>query len=164
MQYGGLNTPMDITACAASFVLRPLDLPRLPLCVLPSQGYAKIMQVLGSNVAAFLTNLNNLHLHMSMGWPSMKPPSFRVEEVCILRGGGGGAGNGGGRLGDRSGSEVWWALVWRGRRTWAPCMHDTSDMPGARLFRRPPRPSYNAGRVLRHPIRHAPSPPRHPAR
>jgi hypothetical protein len=89
MQYGGLNTPMDITACAASFALRPLDLPRLPLCVLPSQGYAKIMQVLGSNVAAFLTNLNNLHLHMSMGWPSMKPPSFRVEEVCILRGGGG---------------------------------------------------------------------------
>lgn len=45
------------------------------------QGYAKLMQVLGSNVAEFLQNLNNLHLHLSMGWPSMMSPSFRCEQV-----------------------------------------------------------------------------------
>jgi hypothetical protein len=39
------------------------------------------MQVLGSNLASFLTNLNNLHLHLSVGWPSMRPPAFRCEQV-----------------------------------------------------------------------------------
>jgi hypothetical protein len=37
--------------------------------------------VLGSNLAEFLQNLNNLHLHLSMGWPSMVAPGFRCEQV-----------------------------------------------------------------------------------
>jgi hypothetical protein len=46
-----------------------------------TQGYTKLLHVLGSNVAEFLQNLNNLHLHLSMGWPSMMAPAFRCEEV-----------------------------------------------------------------------------------
>jgi hypothetical protein len=47
----------------------------------PQQGYTKLLHVLGSNVAEFLQNLNNLHLHLSMGWPSMQAPAFRCEAV-----------------------------------------------------------------------------------
>ncbi|KXZ51386.1 hypothetical protein GPECTOR_12g348 [Gonium pectorale] len=39
------------------------------------------MRSLGSNIAEFLANLNNLHLHLSMGFPSMVAPAFRVEQV-----------------------------------------------------------------------------------
>jgi hypothetical protein len=45
------------------------------------QGYTKLLHVLGSNLAEFLQNLNNLHLHLSMGWPSMVAPGFRCEQV-----------------------------------------------------------------------------------
>jgi serine/threonine protein kinase len=45
------------------------------------QGYTRLMQVLGPNLAAFLQNLNNLHLHLSMGWPAMVAPGFRCEDV-----------------------------------------------------------------------------------
>jgi len=47
----------------------------------PLQGYEKLLRVLGSNVAEFLSNLNNLHLHLTMGWPVMIAPAFRCEEV-----------------------------------------------------------------------------------
>jgi hypothetical protein len=56
----------------------PVPLRRRPVCC---QGYGRLMQVLGSNVAEFLQNLNNLHLHLSMGWPSMMSPSFRCEQA-----------------------------------------------------------------------------------
>jgi hypothetical protein len=46
-----------------------------------SEGYDSLLRVLGSNLAEFLENLNNLHLHMAVCWPAMKAPSFRCEEV-----------------------------------------------------------------------------------
>ncbi|GIL96581.1 hypothetical protein Vretimale_2365 [Volvox reticuliferus] len=45
------------------------------------QGYTRLLQSLGSNIAEFLANLNNLHLHLTMGFPSMVAPAFRVEKV-----------------------------------------------------------------------------------
>ncbi|GFR46278.1 hypothetical protein Agub_g7832 [Astrephomene gubernaculifera] len=45
------------------------------------QGYTRLMKSLGSNIAEFLANLNNLHLHLTMGFPSMVAPAFRVEQV-----------------------------------------------------------------------------------
>jgi len=39
------------------------------------------MQVLGPNLPTLLQNLNNLHLHLSMGWPAMVAPAFRCEDV-----------------------------------------------------------------------------------
>jgi hypothetical protein len=47
------------------------------------QGYTKLLSVLGSNVAEFLQNLNNLHLHLSYCWPGMVPPAFRCEQVRL---------------------------------------------------------------------------------
>jgi hypothetical protein len=51
-------------------------------------GYKKVLQRLGRNLVEFLTNLNNLHLHLSLGMPIM-PPDFRVEKVwdrgCVRR-------------------------------------------------------------------------------
>ncbi|EFJ46683.1 guanylyl and adenylyl cyclase family member [Volvox carteri f. nagariensis] len=51
------------------------------------QGYTRLLRSLGSNIAEFLANLNNLHLHLTMGFPSMVAPAFRVEQVtstCLL--------------------------------------------------------------------------------
>ena len=45
------------------------------------QGYTKLLQSLGSTIADFLSNLNNLHLHLSMGFPAMAPPGFKVGAV-----------------------------------------------------------------------------------
>lgn len=45
------------------------------------QGYTKLMSVLGANLAEFLQNLNNLHLHLSYCWPDMVAPAFRCEQV-----------------------------------------------------------------------------------
>lgn len=56
-----------------------------PLPLLP-QGYTKLLRSLGNNVAIMLSNLNNLHLHLTMGFPSMVAPAFRVEEVRHERG------------------------------------------------------------------------------
>ncbi|GLC52309.1 hypothetical protein PLESTB_000607500 [Pleodorina starrii] len=55
------------------------------------QGYTRLLRSLGANIAEwvvtgeegakFLANLNNLHLHLTMGFPSMVAPAFRVEQV-----------------------------------------------------------------------------------
>jgi guanylate cyclase soluble subunit beta len=45
------------------------------------QGYSKLLHCLGSNFIEFLRNLNNLHLHLSMSFEAMVPPSFRCEQV-----------------------------------------------------------------------------------
>lgn len=45
------------------------------------QGYDKVLLTLGSNLAQFLMNLNNLHLHLSMGMPAMSPPAFRCTHI-----------------------------------------------------------------------------------
>jgi hypothetical protein len=68
----------------------PLLTPALPLT--PPQGYDKLLNVLGSNIAEFLGNLNNLHLHMSVVWPAIAAPAFKVDKV--RRGSGGAAGAG----------------------------------------------------------------------
>jgi guanylate cyclase soluble subunit beta len=46
-----------------------------------AQGYDRVLMTLGSNLAQFLLNLNNLHLHLSMGMPAMSAPAFRVTEI-----------------------------------------------------------------------------------
>lgn len=45
------------------------------------QGYTRLLKVLGSNLAEFLQNLNDLHLHLQYCWPAMLAPAFRCEEV-----------------------------------------------------------------------------------
>lgn len=45
------------------------------------QGYSKLLRALGHNIVEFLINLNSLHLHLNVGWPSMRPPMFAVEQV-----------------------------------------------------------------------------------
>ncbi len=45
------------------------------------EGYDNMLRVLGSNIAEFLRNLNNLHMHMAVAWPAINAPSFRVENV-----------------------------------------------------------------------------------
>lgn len=52
------------------------------------QGYTRLLNVLGSNLAEFLQNLNDLHLHLQYCWPAMVAPGFRCEEVST-RGGAG---------------------------------------------------------------------------
>lgn len=37
--------------------------------------------MLGSNLAEFLQNINDLHLHLQYCWPQMLAPAFRCEEV-----------------------------------------------------------------------------------
>jgi hypothetical protein len=48
------------------------------------QGYTRLLHVLGSNLAEFLQNLDDLHLHLQYCWPDMVPPSFRCTEVCLV--------------------------------------------------------------------------------
>ena len=45
------------------------------------QGYTRLLNVLGSNLAEFLQNLNDLHLHLQYCWPDMLAPAFRCEQV-----------------------------------------------------------------------------------
>lgn len=45
------------------------------------QGYTKLLQSLGSNIVEFLSNLNSLHLHLTLGFPAMKAPAFRCDKV-----------------------------------------------------------------------------------
>lgn len=47
----------------------------------PTQGYDRLLRALGSNLPQLLLNLNNLHLHLSMGMPAMAPPSFDCTNV-----------------------------------------------------------------------------------
>jgi hypothetical protein len=49
------------------------------------QGYTRLLKVLGSNLAEFLQNLNDLHLHLQYCWPDMLAPAFRCEEVSVDR-------------------------------------------------------------------------------
>ncbi|PNW71315.1 hypothetical protein CHLRE_16g649050v5 [Chlamydomonas reinhardtii] len=66
----GVTVPQALEAYGAYFVNYVIK-----------QGYLRLLQSLGSNIAEFLANLNNLHLHLTMGFPSMVAPAFRVEEV-----------------------------------------------------------------------------------
>ncbi len=44
-------------------------------------GYQKLLDRMGRTFVDFLVNLNNLHLHLGLGWPTMQPPDFRVANV-----------------------------------------------------------------------------------
>jgi guanylate cyclase soluble subunit beta len=48
------------------------------------QGYTKLLKCLGSNLAEFLQNLNDLHLHLSMSYNAMKAPAFRCDNVSVI--------------------------------------------------------------------------------
>lgn len=47
-----------------------------------SEGYGELMAMFGSNLKEFLGNLDRLHGHVQMGFPNLKPPSFKVEDVA----------------------------------------------------------------------------------
>ena len=49
-----------------------------------SQGFSKLLQCLGSNLAELLHNLNNLHQHIAISYPAAEAPSFRCENVGPL--------------------------------------------------------------------------------
>lgn len=49
-------------------------------------GYGEMLKMFGADLHSFLNNLDNLHSHVAMSYPSLRPPSFAVE---ALEGGGG---------------------------------------------------------------------------
>lgn len=44
-------------------------------------GYGEMLAMFGSDLRSFLNNLDNLHSHVGMSFPALRPPSFTVEEV-----------------------------------------------------------------------------------
>jgi hypothetical protein len=44
-------------------------------------GYGEMFAMFGSDLRAFLLNLNNLHSHVAMTFPDLRPPSFEVEQI-----------------------------------------------------------------------------------
>ena len=45
------------------------------------EGYGQMLSMFGSDLKEFLLNLDNLHSHVAMTFPDLRPPSFEVEEV-----------------------------------------------------------------------------------
>ncbi|KAF5833462.1 hypothetical protein DUNSADRAFT_10217 [Dunaliella salina] len=45
------------------------------------QGFCKLLSSFSNTFPGFLANLNNLHLHLSLGIPTLQTPDFRVEKV-----------------------------------------------------------------------------------
>jgi hypothetical protein len=50
------------------------------------EGYGQMLSMFGSNLEEFLLNLDNLHSHVGMTFPALRPPSFQVERVAGGRG------------------------------------------------------------------------------
>ena len=44
-------------------------------------GYGEMLAMFGSDLRSFLNNLDNLHSHVGMSFPALRPPSFTVEEI-----------------------------------------------------------------------------------
>lgn len=44
-------------------------------------GYGEMLAMFGSDLLSFLKNLDNLHSHVGMSFPALRPPSFTVEEI-----------------------------------------------------------------------------------
>jgi hypothetical protein len=44
-------------------------------------GYGEMLAMFGSDLRSFLNNLDNLHSHVAMSFPALRPPSFTVEEI-----------------------------------------------------------------------------------
>ncbi len=45
------------------------------------EGYGQMLEMFGSSLEEFLLNLDNLHSHVGMTFPALRPPSFTVEPV-----------------------------------------------------------------------------------
>jgi len=43
-------------------------------------GYGELLAMFGTDLRSFLANLDNLHSHVGMSFPALRPPSFEVEE------------------------------------------------------------------------------------
>jgi hypothetical protein len=44
-------------------------------------GYGEMLAMFGSDLRSFLNNLDNLHSHVGMSFPALRPPSFEVEQI-----------------------------------------------------------------------------------
>ena len=44
-------------------------------------GYGEMLAMFGSDLRSFLNNLDNLHSHVAMSFPALRPPSFEVEQI-----------------------------------------------------------------------------------
>ncbi|HMV46369.1 MAG TPA: heme NO-binding domain-containing protein [Blastocatellia bacterium] len=45
------------------------------------EGYGDLMAMTGRDFRDFLFNLDNMHAQIGLGFPHLKPPSFRVTEI-----------------------------------------------------------------------------------
>jgi hypothetical protein len=45
------------------------------------EGYGQMLSMFGSNLEEFLVNLDNLHSHVGLTFPALRPPSFQVERI-----------------------------------------------------------------------------------
>lgn len=45
------------------------------------EGYGALLGMTGHDFRGFLLNLDNLHAQVGLGFPQLKPPSFRVTEL-----------------------------------------------------------------------------------
>ena len=45
------------------------------------EGYGQMLSMFGPDLEAFLLNLDNLHSHVGLTFPSLRPPSFSVERL-----------------------------------------------------------------------------------
>ncbi|HEX5684030.1 MAG TPA: heme NO-binding domain-containing protein [Ideonella sp.] len=44
-------------------------------------GYGEMLAMFGSDLRSFLNNLDNMHSHVAMSFPALRPPSFEVEQI-----------------------------------------------------------------------------------
>jgi len=45
------------------------------------EGYGEMLAMFGSNLRQFLLNLDNLHSHVGLTFPQLRPPAFEVEDI-----------------------------------------------------------------------------------
>ena len=50
------------------------------------EGYGQMLSMFGTNLEEFLLNLDNLHSHVGLTFPALRPPSFQVERLAGERG------------------------------------------------------------------------------
>jgi hypothetical protein len=43
-------------------------------------GYGELLGMFGTDLRSFLANLDNLHSHVGMSFPALRPPSFELEQ------------------------------------------------------------------------------------
>jgi hypothetical protein len=45
------------------------------------EGYGEMLSMFGTSLQQFLLNLDNLHSHVALSFPDLRPPSFQVESI-----------------------------------------------------------------------------------